>query len=1499
MNRTVTLPGGKQYKNVPPNVTDEDVLRMHLARQAEEIEQPALLVSQEEIEKNTVPDPSIQEEQEDGSTMSAFGSDVAKMFLRTGQGAATFAADSVNVVGRMLGSEEDIIPEYAVKQAPASLVGSIPIIGDDIVANFIEEDFSIKQPETIGGMAAEVVPYVIGGGAIYKSSALSKAPKIIKGALSGATIDQVLYTADDENLVDVLDDAELIQAEGIFRDVADFLVSNEDDTVLEKRMKYLIDGAIVGGTIGAIFTTPQLAASAARMYKKKVHNLTDEELSDVSMSVLKDARAAAKYKESDGTELSFTETAESLAQIEQQNSSLLKRFKQQFFTSRGYLTPAAFSAFNESQYAQRQLVKQAENISQRLQQRINKLGDEATTENASRNVEKALTDPFFGLTVKVKTAQPISDEQKIRLLIKNYSLTPEVAETVLEARKLIDDLSTTLANSSIPQDNELRQTILGNVGEYMRRSYRLFEDVGYVPSQNAVDKAIRYLEGTGLSAEQARGQVDAILKQAGNAKNVNEYFSYLGTLNKKILTEKKEIPQEIRELMGEIESPSENIILTVSKLAQLTETNKFYSNIKALGESPNHRYIFDEERTLDNGTQFTTMIQGTGSELDGKFTTPEIAAGILRKEWDADFKSQGLGRIGNYFGATKSFSQKMKTVWSHVTHLRNVMGGFQFGIANGINPFAIINGDAAETLWYQARNLDDKTVTDKYEEYLKYGVINTNVRVNEMRRLLDAGMDSKGARFVDKLEEYVPGYGFAKAADKIGTEVYMAVDDFYKINAFEFELKNLQKAFPDQNIDVLKEEAARKVRQTFPNYDRVTKGIKALRYLPMGNFVSFPTEIWRTTVNIVQEASKEITSGNEVLAQRGLTRLAGLVTQGSVFAAGGAATAQMAGLGPEEEAAIQEISKTPWSNAPRLVTRIDGELYTVDTQFIDSYSTIKQPILEAYNEIRSGELRGQALTDYLGKAVGAAALNSLEPYIGEAMVTEAGLDTLFAATSESGRTRTGKQLFPEEMDTPERMLVGFQHVANAFVPGTAKSFYDVLTAETPQDLKSEFYVNITGLRFSKVDPAETLKYASLEYKRRKGNITSSMPEQGDSPEAMFNAHVERQKALYELQQEYYGKYAAAKILLSDKEIDGILKRAAITKSDRRQFAVGRFSPENYNATYRSDLLRDMGVTARDLYIHEQSIMDANRNMSKTPLMYVEPKEIEEGFEVERLPYAKGGEVIVPNAPVEPDERIDKMTGLPYNIQAGSAFVDEEDPEKRMLFNLGGIVSKALGISEDDIAWAKSMSKKYPEAEELDGRGDAARHLALGWLAKQSNYPSFSKFAANAREFVEFDFKGGSMDIENNNKGFNMKAATREEAEEEIQKMIRNKEVLYYTPEESQSRRGYQVGGSVEDPSMYRSDGSKKSAQGFLGPVKNNVEGGTMTEVSVGMEINGQEMEVPTMVPSLTKEEIETLANMKLEGNAKNIPESIIMKAKQHALQRIEQGLSPFYQDGEK
>ena len=52
----------------------------------------------------------------------------------------------------------------------------------------------------------------------------------------------------------------------------------------------------------------------------------------------------------------------------------------------------------------------------------------------------------------------------------------------------------------------------------------------------------------------------------------------------------------------------------------------------------------------------------------------------------------------------------------------------------------------------------------------------------------------------------------------------------------------------------------------------------------------------------------------------------------------------------------------------------------------------------------------------------------------------------------------------------------------------------------------------------------------------------------------------------------------------------------------------------------------------------------------------------------RLGMEKGGEVTdVPNVPTEPDQRIDKMTGMPYDQQAGTAFVDEEDPIRRLGF----------------------------------------------------------------------------------------------------------------------------------------------------------------------------------------------------------------------------------------
>lgn len=84
----------------------------------------------------------------------------------------------------------------------------------------------------------------------------------------------------------------------------------------------------------------------------------------------------------------------------------------------------------------------------------------------------------------------------------------------------------------------------------------------------------------------------------------------------------------------------------------------------------------------------------------------------------------------------------------------------------------------------------------------------------------------------------------------------------------------------------------------------------------------------------------------------------------------------------------------------------------------------------------------------------------------------------------------------------------------------------------------------------------------------------------------------------------------------------------------------------------------------------------------------------------------------------------------------------------------------------------------------------------------------------------------------------------------------------------------------------RPDGTPKGT-GYFGELK-RPDGGVMTEYSVGVNINGKNMDIPTLVPTLSAKEKDTLLNIK-EGEA--IPESIIQKAVDHAKSRLGQGKS--------
>ena len=216
---------------------------------------------------------------------------------------------------------------------------------------------------------------------------------------------------------------------------------------------------------------------------------------------------------------------------------------------------------------------------------------------------------------------------------------------------------------------------------------------------------------------------------------------------------------------------------------------------------------------------------------------------------------------------------------------------------------------------------------------------------------------------------------------------------------------------------------------------------------------------------------------------------------------------------------------------------------------------------------------------------------------------------------------------------------------------------------------------------------------------------------------------------------------------------------------------------------------------------------------------------------ERVNKDKGGEVDVPKAPTEPDDRIDKMTGLPYNLQAGIAFRDEEDPLKRLGLVGGGRVvdplsklgfsggghttykqsrigfekggffkkliakaestadfsntkqmalAKKVGFTEENINDSTQFGKSYGKGINTQdgGRGDAARHMMLGWSAAQTKNPDSALTAINFRDVFTGlpageGVRGISMDIHNNKLGFSLGKLSKEEAQEQMDIFLNN------------------------------------------------------------------------------------------------------------------------------
>jgi hypothetical protein len=573
--------------------------------------------------------------------------------------------------------------------------------------------------------------------------------------------------------------------------------------------------------------------------------------------------------------------------------------------------------------------------------------------------------------------------------------------------------------------------------------------------------------------------------------------------------------------------------------------------------------------------------------------------------------SEMLGQIySSLILYPKATSQIAKTILSPVTHMRNFISAGAFAAANGIFPASFakvpLTIGGKETLEnpmkiaYQALQTGLKGTRQQnelYEKLLKLGVVNTNVRIGDLSRLL------KDVNFGETLT-YQKGFrGLLKQVSKIkqvGQDLYTAEDDFWKIFSWAMEKSRIAKAFEKQGLvrgnwfkdsagksiklteDYFEKRAADIVKNNIPNYDFVPDFIKGLRQLPVGNFVSFPAEIARTGTNIVQRALREINetitlaNGTVVKPFQGIgyTRLFGFTT---TVAAIPYATTKMFqtlyDITDDERDAIRRYV-AGWSKNSTILPMKDddGNFKYIDFSHANAYDTLIRPLQSVINAVADGQSEDGIMDDFL-VGMFTAMKEFGEPFISESIWTEAVSDLVM----RGGRTRQGYEVYNKEDSGGNKAQKIMAHLVKAQMPFSVDQFKRLDRSIKPINFivdgkydkygqEFEFGDEFTGLfgfRAVNLNPERTIKFKVADYKRGvrdSGSLFTRETLRGGpiEPREIVEAYINTNRALFNVKKNFMKDLDAAKTL-------GISRRAYndnvdISVTERSAIERGMFRP---------------------------------------------------------------------------------------------------------------------------------------------------------------------------------------------------------------------------------------------------------------------------------------------------------------------------------------------------
>ena len=439
-------------------------------------------------------------------------------------------------------------------------------------------------------------------------------------------------------------------------------------------------------------------------------------------------------------------------------------------------------------------------------------------------------------------------------------LPPQMQAAARKARVQVDRLSKQIQGSDYlaregleGKEAEAAEIIQENIGSYLRRRYKIFEDKNYIKSeafaQNRLDTIDYFMNNPNVAknidaeirnSESILKEGEDILVEGGrsvltrdaaerltdnfidqytsrNFKSPGSKSSQRVAANKLrtgLFKSRQANNEMLRRLMGEVKDPVEALTTTVADMAEFVATDRFYKFInESLVDDASGMFISQEAfKRLPGAAQreYEQLKEGFGSLKDAVYAKNNVYKDLTMQTYanTRDF-SEVMRASYSAFLRGKGITQYGATVLSPVTQIRNFTSSSLFALAQGNVGTGANLFDSIGTVWKDIVKRPDKQ--SYFKNLQRMGVVGTQSQLREIDNLISMGYgvtkgavdDSLGIPTSGKLsQKFKRGKSgmFLSSVNKRMRDLYQGGDDVWKVYNFEFERNKLLSAF-DGNVD--------------------------------------------------------------------------------------------------------------------------------------------------------------------------------------------------------------------------------------------------------------------------------------------------------------------------------------------------------------------------------------------------------------------------------------------------------------------------------------------------------------------------------------------------------------------------------------------------------------------------------------------------------------------------------------------------------------------------